>query len=55
MKERRGPTEDERLEKYFEDLRRWFPNPPANWRENAKPCRWAKILKERNNNPDATG
>lgn len=55
MKDRRGPTDEERLEKYFEDLRRWMPNPPANWAVNAKPCRWAKILEEKKDNPDATG
>jgi hypothetical protein len=55
MKERRGLTDEERLEKYFEELRRWMPPPPADWAVNAKPCRWAKILEEKKDNPDATG
>lgn len=55
MKTRRGPTDEERLERYLDELRRWIPNPPANWAVNAKPCRWAKILEERKNNPDGSG
>jgi hypothetical protein len=29
------PTEEERLEKFFDSLRGWMPEPPSRWRENA--------------------
>jgi hypothetical protein len=48
-------TEAERLEQYFYQLAKLIPEPPKNWAVNVKPCKWAKILKERENNPDATG
>ena len=53
--ERYRITEEDRLLKYFAQLERLMPNPPANWAVNAKPCKWAKILKERKNNPDVSG
>ena len=48
-------TEEDRLQKYFWDLEKVIPNPPANWAVNAKECKWAKILKERKDNPDVSG
>ena len=51
----RQPTEQERLEEYFWKLERLIPNPPKDWAKSARPCRWAKILEERKNNPDVTG
>jgi hypothetical protein len=48
-------TEKERLEKYFYQLSKLIPEPPRNWAVNAKPCKWAKILEDRKDNPDATG
>jgi len=51
----RQPTEQERLEEYFWQLERLIPNPPKDWAKSARPCRWAKILEERRNNPDVTG
>jgi hypothetical protein len=53
--ERYRVTEEDRLLQYFAQLERLIPNPPANWAVNAKPCKWAKILRERENNPDGTG
>jgi len=53
--ERYRVTEEDRLLQYFAQLERLIPNPPANWAVNAKPCKWAKILKERENNPDVSG
>ncbi len=53
--ERYRVTEEDRLLKYFAQLERLIPNPPANWAVNAKPCKWAKILKERENNPNVSG
>jgi hypothetical protein len=49
------PTEKERLEQYFWELERLIPNPPRDWAKSARPCKWDKILKERNNNPDGSG
>lgn len=48
--------EQQRLERYFEELERLIPNPPRGWQAHAKPCKWLKILQERKiKNPDATG
>ena len=55
MTKRKIPTEAERLEKYFDELRRLIPDPPKNWAVNAKECRWAKILEEKKKNPDVSG
>jgi hypothetical protein len=30
-------TEKERLQLYFSALKDWMPEPPPDWRENAKP------------------
>jgi hypothetical protein len=49
------PTEQERLQEYFWQLERLIPNPPRDWAKSARPCKWAKILKEREDNPDGTG
>jgi hypothetical protein len=51
----RGPSDEERLAVYFRQLNRLIPEPPRNWAVNAKPCKWAKILEERKNNPDVSG
>jgi hypothetical protein len=51
--ERHRLTEADRLQKYFWELERLIPNPPANWAVNAKPCKWAKILEERKKDSDA--
>jgi len=48
-------SEADRLQKYFWDLEKLIPNPPANWAVNTKECKWAKILKERKDNPDVSG
>jgi hypothetical protein len=50
--ERHRLTEADRLQKYFWDLEKLIPEPPKNWAVNAKECKWAKILKERNNTAD---
>lgn len=49
------PTEQERLEVYFGQLEQLIPNPPRDWTKAARPCKWAKILEEKKNNPDASG
>lgn len=40
-------TEAQRLENYFAKLESLIPNPGTNWARSAKPCKYAKILKER--------
>jgi len=52
---KKGPTEEERLDKYFDMLRREFPNPPKDWEKNMRPCKWAKILEEKDKDPDGSG
>lgn len=57
MKARQIPTEAERLEKYFCQLAYQIPEPTRKELEQvlSRPCKWAKILEERNNNPDVSG
>jgi hypothetical protein len=43
------PSDQQRLENYFWELERLIPNPGKDWAKAAKPCKWAKILKERQN------
>jgi hypothetical protein len=40
-------TDQDRLEEYFWQLESLIPNPPRDWAKAAKPCRWDKILKEK--------
>ena len=49
------PTEEERLENYFCELYRLIPEPPKDWEKLARPCRWAKMLEEKKNNPNGPG
>jgi hypothetical protein len=49
------PTEQERLEVYFGQLEQLIPNPHRDWAKAARPCKWAKILEEKKNNPDGSG
>jgi len=41
------PTDQDRLDKYFWDLERVLPNPYKDWARATKPCKWLKIIKER--------
>ena len=34
---RRAQQDEERLERFFQQLLTWMPEPPIRWRENAKP------------------
>ena len=45
--ERHRLTEADRLQKYFWDLEKLIPEPPRNWAVNAKPCKWKKLLEEK--------
>jgi hypothetical protein len=50
------PSDEERLENYLESLEEWMPKPTkAEIESLSSPCRWAKILEERKNNPDVSG
>jgi hypothetical protein len=51
----RQPTEQERLEEFFRQLEYLIPNPPRDWAKAVRPCKWAKILEEKKNNPDGSG
>jgi hypothetical protein len=55
MTTRRIITEAERLEKYLTTLP--IPEPTSKEMEQVLlcPCKWAKILEERKNNPDGSG
>lgn len=34
---RRARQDEERLERFFQQLHTWMPEPPIGWREDAKP------------------
>ena len=55
MKARQIPTEVERLEKYLATLPIPCPTDKEMEQVLSRPCKWAKILEEKKNNPDATG
>jgi hypothetical protein len=55
VKKHKATTEQERLEKYFWQLEQLIPNPLRDWAKSARPCKWAKILEEKKNNPDGSG
>lgn len=40
-------TNEQRLQDYFWKLELMFPNPGPDWARSVKPCKYAKILKER--------
>jgi len=40
-------TDEQRLQDYFWKLETLIPNPGKDWARSAKPCKWAKLLKER--------
>lgn len=57
MKARQIPTEADRLEKYFCQLAREISEPTPkemDWILSC-PCKWAKILEEKKDNPDDSG
>lgn len=50
------PTDEERLADYFWKLEELIPNPGNDWAKAAKPCKWERIIKERQKkDPNATG
>lgn len=40
--------EQARLEDYFWKLEGMLPNPPKDWAKSSKPCKWLKIIEEKN-------
>ena len=55
MTKRNIPTEAERLERYLTTLPIPEPTPKEMEQVLSRPCRWRKILEERNKNPDVSG
>jgi hypothetical protein len=44
------PSSDEdRLQDYLWNLEKIIPNPDKGWEEGVRPCKWDRILKERQN------
>jgi len=40
-------SEEQRLADFFWRLKALIPNPPKDWRQKAKPCKWKALLDER--------
>lgn len=40
-------TEEDRFDRYFQQLSDLIPNPPKDWDKDIKSCKWLKILQER--------
>jgi CO dehydrogenase/acetyl-CoA synthase delta subunit len=56
MKIQRPRNEVERLQIYFDNLASQIPNPTKAELEHvaSRPCKWAKILEEKNKNPNGS-
>jgi hypothetical protein len=52
-----APSSDEdRLNEYFWNLEKTIPNPFKGWEKDVRPCKWQRIIKERQKkDPDAAG
>jgi hypothetical protein len=49
-------SNEERLQDYFWKLEELIPNPYMDWAKAVRPCKWERIIKERQNkNPDVSG
>lgn len=57
MKKDGIPSEADRLEKYFAQLANQIPEPTRKEMDwiLSRPCKWAKILEEKKDNPDVSG
>jgi hypothetical protein len=40
-------SEEQRLQDFFWKLESLIPNPPKDWQKLAKPCKWKKILEDK--------
>lgn len=49
------PTDQQRLEEYFWQLERLIPNPPRDWAKSARPCKWLKMIKEKEKSANGSG
>jgi hypothetical protein len=48
-KKNRLPSDEQRLQTYLDSLEEWMPRPTKTEMESLFfPCKWAKLLKERN-------
>jgi hypothetical protein len=49
-------SDEERLQDYFWKLEELIPNPYRGWGKCVRPCKWERIIKERQKkNPDGAG
>jgi hypothetical protein len=49
-------SNEERLQDYFWKLEELIPNPYKDWAKAVRPCKWERIIKERQKkDPDAAG
>jgi hypothetical protein len=49
-------TDEDRLQDYFWKLEKTIPNPFKGWEKGVRPCKWERIIKERQKkDPDAAG
>jgi hypothetical protein len=49
-------SDEERLQDYFWKLEELIPNPYRDWAKCVRPCKWERIIKERQKkDPDAAG
>jgi hypothetical protein len=42
-------SDEDRLQDYFWKLETLIPNPYKDWAKSVRPCKWDRILKERQN------
>jgi hypothetical protein len=49
-------SNEERLQDYFWKLEELIPNPYKDWAKAVRPCKWERIIKERQNkHPNGAG
>jgi len=39
-------SEEERIKAFWHQVYLKIPEPPKNWEQVSKPCKWSKIIKE---------
>jgi hypothetical protein len=54
--EMKPSSDEDRLQDYFWKLEKLIPNPYMDWGKCVRPCKWQRIIKERQKkDPDAAG
>jgi hypothetical protein len=49
-------SDEQRLQDYLWNLEKVIPNPDKDWETFVRPCKWQRIIKERQKkNPDGAG